>query len=101
MYYIYIYIHIYIYVYINIGLTRILNALSHHRWAWADLDVVFGDLLYYLHAATLHPACCHGQELVCTKKLRLDRTSICYDSSRKKVAADVWADPTACPCTGS
>ena len=27
-------------------------------WAWADLDVVFGDLLTFLHAAATKPACC-------------------------------------------
>ena len=31
---------------------------GHPWWAWADLDVVFGDLLKFLNLAFTRPACC-------------------------------------------
>ena len=55
---------------------------GHAWWAWADLDMVFGDLLRYLRLAELHPACCKGLELPCTKKARHDRRSPCFNSTR-------------------
>ena len=30
----------------------------HAWWAWADLDMLFGDLLKYLNLAFAKPACC-------------------------------------------
>lgn len=33
-------------------------AAGHEWWAWADLDVIFGDLLFFLDAAIRSPACC-------------------------------------------
>ena len=31
---------------------------GHEWWAWADIDVIFGDLLRYLNKAQQLPACC-------------------------------------------
>ena len=33
-------------------------AAGYEWWAWADLDVVFGDLLKFLRQASTRPACC-------------------------------------------
>eukprot|EP00966_Prymnesium_polylepis_P021587 496420-Prymnesium_polylepis.1 len=33
-------------------------AAGHEWWAWADLDVIFGDLLRFLRQASTRPACC-------------------------------------------
>lgn len=41
---------------------RCLIQVTCRRWAWADLDVIFGDLLKYLTLAMRAPACCVGPE---------------------------------------
>jgi hypothetical protein len=61
--------------------------------------VIFGDLLKFLALAEPHPACCAGLELSCNKRLRRDRTSPCFNSSRPQVAADTYFDRRACACT--
>jgi hypothetical protein len=35
----------------------------HAWWAWADLDMLFGDLLKYLNLAFAKPACCKATAL--------------------------------------
>mmetsp|Transcript_10941 Transcript_10941/g.35942 ORF Transcript_10941/g.35942 Transcript_10941/m.35942 type:complete len:419 (+) Transcript_10941:129-1385(+) len=54
-------------------------------WAWADLDVVFGDLLTFLHAAATKPACC---------KVPLQPNGL--PESLSKV--NVFTHKFACPC---
>lgn len=34
------------------------HAAGYEWWAWADLDVIFGDLLKFLRRAQTRPACC-------------------------------------------
>ena len=67
-------------------------------WGWADLDVVFGDLLKFLRLAEPHPACCRGLEINCNKRARRDPTSPCFNSSRPQIAADTYFDRRACTC---
>ena len=71
---------------------------GYEWWGWADLDVVFGNLLKFLALAEPHPACCRGLELNCNKRARRDRSSPCFNSSRPMVAADTFFDRRACPC---
>ena len=73
--------------------------VGYEWWGWADLDVVFGDLLKYLSLAEPQPACCKGLEVACNKRARRDRSSPCFNSSRPQVAADTFFDRRACPCT--
>ena len=73
--------------------------LGYDWWGWADLDVVFGDLLKFLALAEPHPACCRGLEMPCNKRARRDRASVCYNSSRPQIAADTYFDRRACTCT--
>ena len=70
-------------------------------WAWSDLDVVYGDLRAHMALALRAPACCAGRELQCSKRLRRDRRSPCFNSSRAPPgrSADTWRDARACPCT--
>lgn len=68
-------------------------------WGWADLDVVFGDLLKFVELAKPHPACCRGLEQGCNKKAKLDPSSPCFNSSRPRFASDTFSDRDACPCT--
>ena len=72
---------------------------GYEWWGWADLDVVFGDLLKFLTLAQPRPACCKGLEINCKKRDRRDRRSPCFNSSRPMVAADTYFDRHACPCT--
>ena len=67
-------------------------------WAWADLDVIFGDLLSFFERAEPHPACCKGRELSCSKRLRNDVRSPCFNSSRPRDAADTFWNKRACSC---
>ena len=67
-------------------------------WAWADLDVVFGDLLGFFERAEPNPACCKGRELSCSKRLRRDLSSPCFNSSRPRDAADTFWKKGACAC---
>lgn len=72
---------------------------GYEWWAWADLDVIFGDLLGHMERASRHPACCAGLEVACTKKARRDRHSNCYNSSRPMQAADTFWNPSGvCIC---
>ena len=73
--------------------------MGYEWWGWADLDVVFGDLLKFLALAEPHPACCKGLEVNCNKAARRDRSSVCYNSSRPRVAADTYGNRKACACT--
>jgi hypothetical protein len=73
---------------------------GHTWWGWADLDVVFGDLLRFVHIAEPEPACCRGLEVSCSKKARRNRRSPCYNSTRPMYAADVLGSRRACPCSG-
>ena len=73
---------------------------SYEWWGWADLDVVFGDVLKFLARAEPHPACCAGLEVACNKRARRDRTSPCFNSTRPNQAADVFFDRHACTCRG-
>ena len=52
-------------------------AAGYEWWAWADLDVVFGDLLAFLGRAEAEPACCRGLEVKCDKRARRDPASPC------------------------
>ena len=72
---------------------------GYEWWGWADLDVVFGDLLKFLARAEPHPACCRGLEVACNKRARRDRSSPCFNSSRPMLAADTFYDRQACACT--
>ena len=72
---------------------------GHEWWAWADLDVVFGDLLGHFDRAAPHPACCAGLEIACPKKARRDPRSPCFNSSRPRQAADTyWHPKRVCVC---
>lgn len=66
---------------------------GYRWWAWADLDVVFGDLMRYFQLAEPHPACCKGLELTCNKKARRDRRSPCFNSTRPVRASSRCAQP--------
>ena len=59
---------------------------GHEWWAWADLDVVFGDLLKYFRKAAADPACCKVP-------LRPD------GKPHFTRAGNVYLHKTACPCT--
>ncbi|KAL1524044.1 hypothetical protein AB1Y20_018958 [Prymnesium parvum] len=73
---------------------------GHEWWAWADLDVVFGDLLSHFDRAMRHPACCAGLEIPCPKKARRDPHSPCFNSTRPMQAADTYWNPKqVCVCT--
>ena len=72
---------------------------GYEWWGWADLDVVFGDLLKFVSLAEPRPACCRGLELTCDKKARHDRRSACFNSSRPRFAADTYHSHSVCPCT--
>ena len=58
---------------------------AHAWWAWADLDVVFGDLLKFLNFAFTRPACCKVP-------LRRDGTP------KSKRLVNVYHHKEACPC---
>ena len=69
---------------------------GYEWWAWADLDVVFGNLLKYLELAEAHPACCKGLEQTCHKRLRRDPPSSCYNSTRARWRRTcMWRDRRA------
>ena len=72
---------------------------GHEWWAWADLDVVFGDLLKFVALAEPHPACCRNLELQCSKRDRRDPSSPCSDPTRPRRGADTYFDSGACACT--
>ena len=72
---------------------------GHEWWAWADLDVVFGDLLKFVALAEPHPACCRNLELQCSKRDRRDPSSPCSDPARPRRGADTYFDSGACACT--
>ena len=71
---------------------------GHEWWAWADLDVVFGDLLKFIRLAEPKPACCAGLEITCGKRARRDVTSRCYNSTRARETADTFFNARACAC---
>ena len=71
---------------------------GYEWWAWADLDVIFGDVLKFIRLAEPKPACCAGLELTCGKRERRDPASRCFNSSRPRVPADTFFDHRACPC---
>ena len=56
-------------------------------WAWADLDVVFGDLLAHMRLAVRKPACCKVP-------LRRDGTPV------SKSRVNVYKHRNACRCSG-
>ena len=59
---------------------------GYEWWAWADLDVVFGDLLRFMDLAARRPACCKVP-------LRRDGTP------KSKRLVNVYHHRDACPCT--
>ena len=59
---------------------------GYEWWAWADLDVVFGDLLRFMELAARRPACCKVP-------LRRDGTP------KSKRLVNVYHHRDACPCT--
>ena len=74
-------------------------AAGYEWWAWADLDVVFGDLLAFLGRAEAEPACCRGLEVKCDKRARRDPASPCSrERGRPRDAADTFWDKGACAC---
>ena len=58
---------------------------GYEWWAWADLDVVFGDLLGHMQLASARPACCKVP-------LRPDGTP------KHARAVNVYLHKGACPC---
>ena len=70
---------------------------GYEWWGWADLDVVFGDLLGYLARAVPKPACCKGLEVSCNKAARRTRGSVCFNSTRPMRAADGSTKAPAAP----
>ncbi|EOD03894.1 hypothetical protein EMIHUDRAFT_221679 [Emiliania huxleyi CCMP1516] len=46
-------------------------------WAWADLDVIFGDLLKYLTLAMRAPACCVGPERCIGRSASAEANVVC------------------------
>lgn len=71
---------------------------GYEWWAWADLDVLFGDLLKFVRLAEKRPACCAGLETTCSKRARRDRASPCFNSTRARDAADTFYKKNACAC---
>jgi hypothetical protein len=61
------------------------HVAGHEWWAWADLDMVFGDLLRFMALAMQRPACCKVP-------LRADG----QPKSMNKV--NVYLHKEACPC---
>lgn len=58
---------------------------GHEWWAWADLDVVFGDLVKFLSFASRRPACC--------------KVPLRKDGTPKSVnRVNVYSHSGACPC---
>lgn len=63
---------------------------GHTWWAWADIDVIFGDILKFLNLARVYPACCkttarrhhhnHNEDLPSAKRV------------------NVYYHKEACPC---
>ena len=60
-------------------------AAGYEWWAWADLDVIFGDLLKFMRRAAERPACCKVP-------LRPD------GQPRSMRAVNVYLHKAACPC---
>eukprot|EP00967_Tisochrysis_lutea_P096666 scaffold141727_cov32-Tisochrysis_lutea.AAC.2 len=58
---------------------------GHDWWAWADLDVVFGNLLKFMDFAVAHPACC-----------RVAAGTGARSRSTRRV--NVFLHRAACPC---
>jgi len=61
------------------------HVAGYEWWAWADMDMVFGDLLRFMAHAVTRPACCKVQ-------LRADG----QPQSANKV--NVYQHKEACPC---
>lgn len=58
---------------------------GHEWWAWADLDVVFGDLLKFMDLAATRPACC---------KVPLKPNGL----PKSTRLVNVYQHKAACPC---
>ena len=71
---------------------------GYEWWGWADLDVIFGDLLKFVELALAQPACCRGLEYGCTKRAWRDPRSPCFNSSRGREPADTYGDRGSCRC---
>jgi hypothetical protein len=71
---------------------------GYEWWGWADLDVIFGDLLKFVELALAQPACCRGLEYGCTKRAWRDPRSPCFNSSRGREPADTYGDRDSCRC---
>ncbi|KAL1504532.1 hypothetical protein AB1Y20_010934 [Prymnesium parvum] len=65
-------------------------AAAHEWWAWADLDVVFGDLLKFVEAAQARPACC---------RVPLRLRGLHKGEPKKLSSVNVYTHKAACPCT--